>query len=68
LGKIEEKRNQNNHNIQWILVEARDDGKNINIVTRGGSKTGYDEKKHDPTQHQWVKKNTEPHKHFDVQK
>jgi hypothetical protein len=68
LGKIQEKRNQNNQNVQWILAEARDDGKNINIVTRGGAKMGVDATKQDPTQHQWVKKNTEPHKHFDAQK
>jgi hypothetical protein len=42
LGKIQEKRNQNNQNVQWISVEARDDGRNINIVTRGGAKTGTD--------------------------
>jgi len=37
-----------------------DDGKNINIVTRGGAKTGTDATK------QWVKKNNEAPKHFDV--
>jgi hypothetical protein len=42
LGKIQEKRNQNNHNVQWISVEVRDDGRNINIVTRGGAKTRND--------------------------
>jgi hypothetical protein len=42
LGKIQEKRNQNNQNVQWISTEARDDGRNINIVTQGGSKTGID--------------------------
>jgi hypothetical protein len=42
LGKIQEKRNQNNQNVQWILAEERDEGKNINIVTRGGSKLGND--------------------------
>jgi hypothetical protein len=68
LGKIQEKRNQNNQNVQWISAEARDDGKNINIVTRGGAKTGVDARKQDPSQHQWVKKNTEPHKQFDAQK
>jgi hypothetical protein len=40
LTKIQEKRNQNNKNVQWIVVENREeDGKNINIVTRGGAKT-----------------------------
>jgi hypothetical protein len=33
LRNIWEKRNQNNQNVQWISVEARDEGKNINIVT-----------------------------------
>ena len=33
LGKIQEIMNQNNQNVQWISIEARDDGKNINIVT-----------------------------------
>jgi hypothetical protein len=33
LGKIQEKRNQNNQNVQWISSELRDDGRNINIVT-----------------------------------
>jgi hypothetical protein len=62
------KRNQNNQNVQWISAEARDDGRNINIVTRGGAKTGDDAVRQDPTQHQWVKKNTEPQKQFDAQK
>jgi hypothetical protein len=38
LVKIQEKRNQNNQNVQWISVEARDDIQNINIVTHGGTK------------------------------
>jgi hypothetical protein len=42
LGNIQEKRNQNNQNIQWISTEARDEGININIVTRGGAKTRND--------------------------
>jgi P2-related tail formation protein len=42
LVKIQEKRNQNNQNVQWISAEAREDGQNINIVTRGGTKTGND--------------------------
>jgi hypothetical protein len=42
LGKIQEKWNQNNQNVQWISTEVRDDGRNINIVTHGGAKTGYD--------------------------
>jgi hypothetical protein len=68
LGKIQEKRNQNNHNVYWISAEARDDGRNINIVTRGGEKIGTDIVKQYPMQHQWVKKNTEPHKQFDARK
>jgi hypothetical protein len=68
LGKIQEKRNQNNQNVQWISAEARDDGRNINIVTRGGAKTGADAVRQDPMQHQWVKKNIEPQKQFDAGK
>jgi hypothetical protein len=41
-------------------VEARDDGRNINIVMHVGAKTGADTVRQDPTQHQWVKKHTEP--------
>jgi hypothetical protein len=62
LVKIQEKRNQNNHNIQWISAEARDDRWNINIVTCGGTKTGSDAVRQEPTQNQWIKKNTEPQK------
>jgi hypothetical protein len=68
LVKIQEKRNQNNQNVQWISAEARDEGWNINIVTRGGAKTGNDAVRQEPVQNQWVKKNTEPRKQFDVQK
>jgi hypothetical protein len=42
LGKIQKKRNQNNQNIQWIFAEDMEDGRNINIVIGGGSKTGLD--------------------------
>jgi hypothetical protein len=42
LGKIQEKRNQNNQNVQWISAKARDEGRNINIVMHGGAKTGND--------------------------
>jgi len=45
LGNIQEKRNQNNQNVEWISVEAMDDGSNINIVTRGGAKTGVNVEK-----------------------
>jgi hypothetical protein len=41
LIKIQDKRNQTNQNVQWIRVENREeDGKKINIVTRGGAKIG----------------------------
>jgi hypothetical protein len=40
LVNIQENRNQNNQNVQWISSEAREDGRNINIVTCGGTKTG----------------------------
>jgi len=63
LGKIQENINQNNQNVQWIFAEARDDGRNINIVTcGGGSKTGPGAVRQDPSKHQWVKKNTETKK------
>ena len=62
LGKIQEKRNRNNQNVQWIFAEARDDEININIVMCGGTKIGNDAIRQDPTQHQWVKKNVEPQK------
>jgi hypothetical protein len=62
LGKIQEKRNQNNQNVQWISVEARDDGRNIKIAMRGGYKTIDDVVRPDLAQYQWVKKNAEPEK------
>jgi hypothetical protein len=34
---------------------------------RGGDKTGNDAVRQDLAQHQWVKKNPEPQKQFDVQ-
>jgi hypothetical protein len=51
LGKIQEKRNPNNQNVQWISAEARDDGRNINIVMQGGAKTRTDTVRKDPMQH-----------------
>jgi hypothetical protein len=67
LVKIQEKRNQNNQNVQWIVVETReDDGKKINIVTRGGAKTGADATKKNQDLHQWVRKNATPEQNFDV--
>jgi len=48
LIKIQDKRNQNNQNVQCIAMENKEeDGKNINIVTRGGAKTGEDATKKD---------------------
>jgi hypothetical protein len=67
LVKIQEKRNQNNQNVQWISVEARDEGRNINIFTHGGAKIGNDAVQQEPVQHQWVKKNVEARKQFDTQ-
>jgi autotransporter adhesin len=64
LIKIEDKRNQTNQNEQWIGVENREEeGKKINIVTRGGAKTREDAAKKDQYQHQWVRKNT-VHEHM----
>ena len=60
LGKIQEKRNQNNQNVQWISVEDKDDGRNIIIVTLKGAKIGIDAVSRDLDQHQWVKKNNRP--------
>jgi hypothetical protein len=38
--------------VQYVdLTEARGDGRNINIVTRAGAKTGPNAVRHDPTQH-----------------
>jgi hypothetical protein len=50
------------------FIEARDEGWNINIVTRRGDKIGTDAIQKEPTQNQWVKKNTKPRKKFDTQK
>ena len=68
LVKIQEKRNQKNQNIQWILAEEREDGWNINIVTHGGPKTGNDKVRLEPTHSQWVKKNTKQRKQFNMPK
>jgi hypothetical protein len=53
---------------QWISAKARDDGQNINIFTHGGTKIGNETVRQEQAQNQWVKKNTEPMKQFDVQK
>ena len=68
LVKIQEKRNQNNQNVQWISSETRDEGHNINIVTCRGAKTSIDAVRQEPVHNQWVKKNTEPKKQFNVHK
>jgi hypothetical protein len=66
LVKIQEKRIQKTQNVQWISPEARDEGRNINIVTCKGDKIGNDTVRQDPVQHQWVRKNVEPRKQLDV--
>jgi hypothetical protein len=69
LVNIQDKRNHTNQNIQWIVVENREeDGKNINIVTRGGSKIGEDATKKDQDQCQWVRKNIILEQNFDAHK
>jgi hypothetical protein len=68
LVKIQENMNQKNWNVQWISAEARENGQNINIVTRGGMKTGNDAVRKEPAQNQWVKNNTEPRKYFNAPK
>jgi hypothetical protein len=61
LTKIQDKRNQNNQNVQWIVVENREeDGKKINIVTIGGAKVGEYVANKDHYHYQWVRKNTMP--------
>jgi hypothetical protein len=55
LTKIQEKRNHNNMNVQWIATEARDDGKQINIVTRGGTKKGEDTMNKNQGQYHWIR-------------
>jgi hypothetical protein len=42
MTKIWEKRNLNNQNVQWIAEKIRNPGRNINILTIGGVKTGGD--------------------------
>jgi hypothetical protein len=65
--KIQDKRNQNNQNVQSITVENREEvGNKIKIVTRGGSKTRKYATKKDQDKYQWVRKNTMPEKKFDT--
>ena len=67
LTKIQDNTNHNNHDVQWIVVENREEGdNNINIVIRGGDKTGEDVAKKDQDQYQWVRKNTMPEQKFDA--
>jgi len=66
LVNIQEKRNRNNQNVQWISFEARDEGWNINIVTNRGDKIGDDVVRQEIVQNQWVKKNTKPRKQFNA--
>ena len=68
LGKIHEKQNQNNQNVQWISIEAREDGRNKNIVMHGGAKTRDDAANQEPVQHKYIKKNTDSPKRFDAKK
>jgi hypothetical protein len=51
-----------------LLWKPEEDGKKINIVTRGGAKTGADATKKNQDQHQWVRKNTTPQQNFDAHK
>jgi hypothetical protein len=50
LVKIQKKRNQNNQNVQWISGKARDEGRNINIVTHEGAKIGNHAAQQEPVQ------------------
>jgi hypothetical protein len=53
--------------VKWIGVEnEEEDSKNINIITRGGYKTGEDVTKKDLDQYQWARKNTMLEQKFDV--
>ena len=60
--------NQNNQNVQWISTKVRDDERNINIVTRGGTKTRTDTVRQELVKNQWIKKKNDPKKQFDVPK
>jgi hypothetical protein len=50
------------------VENKEEDGKKINIVTRGGAKIGEDATKKDQDQYQWVRKNTTPEQKFDARK
>jgi hypothetical protein len=60
--------NINNHNVQWIFAEIRDPGRNINIVTRGGVKTGAYAKDQRKKYQCWIQKKTQPQQQFDAKK
>jgi hypothetical protein len=51
LKKIQDKKNYNNRNVQWIALEIIDDWKKTNVVTRGGSKTRVDAVNHNQNKH-----------------
>jgi hypothetical protein len=52
LIKIQDKRNHTKQNVQWMGVENREeDGKKINIVTKGGAKIREDAAKKDQDQY-----------------
>jgi hypothetical protein len=50
------------------VENIEEDGKKINIVTRGGAKIGEDAAKKDQDQYQWVRKNTTIEYKFDAHK
>jgi hypothetical protein len=49
-------------------MKTRYDGKNINVVTQGGTKIGASTVNTNQNQHQWVRKNKTPQHHFDAHK
>jgi hypothetical protein len=53
--------------VQWIELEnKKEDDNNINIITRGGTKTGEDATKKDQDQYHWIRKNTMPEQNFNA--
>jgi hypothetical protein len=48
--------------------KIRDPGRNINIVTRGGVKTGEDAQDQKKESQCWIQKNTQPQQQFDAKK
>jgi hypothetical protein len=48
------------------VENKEEDMKKINIVTRGGAKTGADATKKDHDQYYWFRKNTTPQNNFDA--